>query len=278
MAKNKLSEVTLAENATDSINILIEEYGIIKRIPFKNVEAAILEKIVNGNDEEFQKTSEGLEYTLNMDGASYSVNGIGTCTDADIVIPATYGGKPVTSIEESAFKDCSSPTSIYIPNSVTSIGDGAFQQCTSLTSITIPSSVTSIGGGAFFYCTSLASVVIPDRVTSVREWAFAYCNSLTSITIPNSVTSISESAFYRCSALTSITIPDGVTSIGSKAFYMCDSLKSATFKGTPTSILADVFKDCNALTTINVPWSEGEIEGSPWGAVAATINFNYSEE
>ena len=39
-------------------------------------------------------------------------------------------------IPKSAFKDCSSLTSITIPNSVTSIGDDAFHGCKSLTSIT----------------------------------------------------------------------------------------------------------------------------------------------
>ena len=57
-----------------------------------------------------------------------------------------------------AFDDCSSLTSITIPNSVTSIGDFVFNGCSSLTSITIPNSVTSIGAAAFYECTSLADI------------------------------------------------------------------------------------------------------------------------
>ena len=52
-------------------------------------------------------------------------NGVGTIT---------FDG-PVTSIGESAFKGCSSLTSITIPNSLTSIGQGAFKNCSVLDTI-----------------------------------------------------------------------------------------------------------------------------------------------
>ena len=108
------------------------------------------------------------------------------------------------SIEDSAFEDCSSLTSVAIGNSVTSIGGSTFQGCSSLTSVTIPNSVTSIGDSAFENCSGLTSVTIPDSVTSIGSHAFEYCSSLTSVTIPNSVTSIGVWAFINCSSLTSI--------------------------------------------------------------------------
>ena len=40
--------------------------------------------------------SKGLAYTLNADGASYSITGIGECTDTEIMIPSEYNGLPVT--------------------------------------------------------------------------------------------------------------------------------------------------------------------------------------
>ncbi len=48
-------------------------------------------------------------------------------------------------------------TSVTIPEGVTSIEESAFNECSGLTSVTIPNSVTSIGNGAFSGC-SLADV------------------------------------------------------------------------------------------------------------------------
>ena len=49
--------------------------------------------------------------------------------------------------------------------SVTSIGNGAFAECSSLTSITIPNSVTSIGLFTFAGCSSLTSIVVQSATT-----------------------------------------------------------------------------------------------------------------
>ena len=187
-----------------------------------------------------------LEYTTS-DGEMLSFED--NAFDAEIVLH-TYTDKgkiifdkPITSIGDWAFYNCTSLTSVTIGDSVTSIGDGAFAGCENLTAFygkfasadnrclvvdgvlksfaigcgtteyTIPDSVTEIGGYAFSYCTSLTIVTIPDSVTSIGNDAFNGCTSLTSITIPDSVTSIGEDAFYQCTSLTSITIPDSVTSI-----------------------------------------------------------------
>ena len=81
----------------------------------------------------------------------------------NVVIPETvnYNGiaYSVTSIDNSAFRDCIDLTGVEIPNSVTSIGKWAFYDCESLTSIQIPNSVTNIGENAFEGCYILSKII-----------------------------------------------------------------------------------------------------------------------
>lgn len=209
------------------------------------------------------KYGDYLYYKANNDNTAVIITDCDTYV-TEIIIPSEIDGLPVTEIGDWAFSDCSSLTSVTIPDSVTMIGLCAFGWCSSLTSVTIPDSVTIIGRSAFGGCSRLTSVTIPDSVTSIGIYAFYNSKSLTDIVvdekntyyssfdgvlynkdkteliqypignartefaIPDSVTSIGDYAFRNCSSLTSITIPDGVTSIGSSALGYCKHLADIT--------------------------------------------------
>ena len=96
----------------------------------------------------------------------------------NIVIPETVNYKNVSckvkTIYDNAFHNCSSLTSVTIPESVTSIGEYAFSKCSSLSSVTIPNSITFIENYAFQDCSDLISIAIPNSVTFIGSYAFKY--------------------------------------------------------------------------------------------------------
>ena len=255
-------------------------------------------------DKKTSRFSEGLSFYLNQGGKSYSVSGIGTCIDTDIVIPSVYEGLPVTSIDNGAFWNCTSLTSIEIPESVKYIGLSAFFRCSSLTSIVIPDSIISIGEWAFECCTSLTYneydnayylgndenpyvVLIKAKDTNITSCeiheytkiicdnAFYHCTSLTSIEMPDFVTSIGRDALSGCTSLTSIYIPNSVTSIGYGAFWGCTSLTSIVIPNSVTSIGVDAFYNCSSLTSIVIPDSVTNIDSSSFSGCTSLIYNQY---
>ena len=98
-------------------------------------------------------------------------------------IPSTLKQVTITggNILYGAFYNCSSLTSVTIPDNVTTIGNSAFHDCSSLTSFTIPNDVETIGNAEFCNCSSLTDITIPDSITSIEGFSFDNCSNLTSV-------------------------------------------------------------------------------------------------
>ena len=149
-----------------------------------------------------------------------------------------------------------------IPNSVTSIGNSAFRDCSGLSSLTIPNSVTSIGDYAFYNCSCLTSLTIPNSVMSIGKDAFWQCSGLTSVIIGNSVTSIGNGAFWACSALkkvfnsSSLSMKRGLSNNGYIAYYANVVYNNVSIEGNfrickdgkGNSCVCDYFGTDNSIT------------------------------
>ena len=228
----------------------------------------------NNND----VANNGYIYTV-VDGIRYGIkDGVATVVKqprnivtANIQSSVTYKENTyaVTSIDNQAFYNFTSLTTITIPDSVTSIGSYAFYNCTSLNKVNYLGTIDqwveiefgSYDSNPLYYANNLYinDVLVEDAVlttaTKISDGAFNGCTSLTSITISDSVTSIGNSAFRNCESLTSITIPDSVASIGSYAFANCTLLETAIFGADSNleSIGLGVFRNCESLTSITIP-------------------------
>ena len=184
-------------------------------------------------------------------------NGVGTLT---------FDG-PVTIVGDSAFHECSTLTSITIPNGVTKI-KRAFEKCTSLESVELPDGITTIGSIAFHNCSSLRSIDIPNSVTYIGGWAFG-ASAIESLIIPSSVTHIGVAAFTDCNSLRSIVVDDGNPKYDSR--NNCNAIiETATntliasslntiIPNTVTTIATRAFQK-NAITSIDIPNSVVRIE------------------
>lgn len=211
-------------------------------------------------------------YNINSDGTSvtvtyaenYSENNYSGLTTANIPETITNQGITyvVTMIDDAAFWECTTLTSVTIPNTVITIGEDAFARCNSLTSVTIGNSVTTIGGGAFLGCEALTSITIPNSVTSIGGQAFAYSN-LDSIVIPKSVTTIEYNPVGGCPNLSSIVVESGNPKYDSR--NNCNAIvetetntlvggcKSTVIPNTVTYIGFIAFEYCTGLTSLEIP-------------------------
>ena len=201
-------------------------------------------------------------FTVQDDGTA-SIQGGHAC--GDVVVPASIGCYPVTSISRRAFFNCSGMTSVAVPAGVGRIGDSAFEGCSGLSSVTLPDGVTDIGWYAFRNCTGLSSVTMPDSVTNLAGYVLEGCSSLTAVTLPRGVEALPAGLFRRCTGLASVSIPDSVKDIQVTAFYGCSGLASVVVPNGVTNIGHGAFAACTGLASAMIPDSVLCLDGAFYG-------------
>jgi len=198
-----------------------------------------------------------------IDDNSYKVSGIGEFKGTDLVIPATYNGKPVTAIGSNAFSNNENITSVTIPSGITEIGESAFHACTNLSTVNLSVGLKTIKNYAF-RATAISEITIPETVESMGDNVFAYASYLSTvhynaincspdwihgitysipfpdspistITIGDKVEVIPKGIFWSYTypyPFTSIVIPKSVKIIDDFAFHQCPFLNTVYYEGT----------------------------------------------
>ncbi len=184
-------------------------------------------------------------------------------TAAEVTIPESINGCPVTAIGDYAFEKKQTVTSVTIPSLVESIGLYAFSNCSKLTTVTFSGSVLrTINAYAFNACSKLTGIIFPESLCYIGDCAFYTCTGLTSIDIPKNFTAFERYSFYGCSNLKTVTMADSVNMIRQHTFYGCSKLTSIKLSSSLTTISRYAFSSCSSLSEISIPASVKLIEQS----------------
>ena len=197
----------------------------------------------NGND----------TFYYNVDDEGNAVIVDCSTTSVNITLPVTLGGYPVVAVGYRGMADCTTLTSVTIPNNIVRLELYAFAGCTGLTTATIPATCQYVGDYAFIDCTSLATVVIAEGVTYLGDYCFRECTSLTEIVVPDSCEYLGKYAFYNCTSLESATIGITVPTIYEYTFYNCENLATVVI-GISVEQIGDYAFYNTALTRVTTPY------------------------
>ena len=225
----------------------------------------------NDTTKEEEPSDEAADFTYIEENGGLTLTSY-TGNEAELLIPASIGGKAVKAIGDAcfqgltclqivefpegverigayAFECCSRLEKVYFPNSLISIGDGAFSGCGKLYLADMQDQITSIGTGAFLFCGSLIYVQLPAELTTLGNFAFQNCNSLTYVNFRgNKLAQLPDRTFYYCINLQRISFCESITSIGKRALAGCESLNSFYFPGQVTEVGEYAFANCISLT------------------------------
>ncbi len=213
-----------------------------------------------------KKPTEGLDFSNDTLDGNYAVTSIGNAANMfgkdvkDLVIPSSYGGKKVTAIEASAFKDCVNLESVTIPATITRIEVGAFEGCVKLKTISVDAGnktygsidgnlYTKDGSTLLIYAPgkSEGTFNVPAHVTTIGTAAFEGIRTLDTINFGNTLYYISANAFSGCTSLREINIPDSVTYIGNNAFFNCANATAIRLGKGVKDISFGAFERCSKV-------------------------------
>lgn len=190
-------------------------------------------------------------------------------SSGNIIIPAEYGGKPVTKVADNFISN--SFTSLHhfenvtvsggikeigagafyghdhdvvLPDTVTIIGKNSFKDFSG--ELSLPISVEYIEEGAF-YNSSIGDTVLGENVKTVGKEAFRECNGIETLTILSDNISYGKKAFSNCANLKIVNLSNVVKDFGEYMFSDCESLREITGTASINKIAQGAFYGCSSL-------------------------------
>ena len=151
----------------------------------------------------------------------------------------------VTYIGQNSFQD-TGISEITIPSGVTRINDYAFCDCDSLSSVTLNNGLNSLGWGCFSWCSGLQHINIPSSVEIIEDGVFAN-SGLVDIELPCGV---SHNCFSNCYSLTAITFLNAIEYLLDDTIVNSKNVSRLTFNQfTPPNVLNNPITADNIAAT-----------------------------
>lgn len=224
--------------------------------------------------------------------------------DCEALASVTFAGtSSLTSIASNAFGECTSLTTIALPESLTTLGDymemsghiyynGSVFAGSGLTSIEIPKNFTTLYGGGHFADCPLTSLTVNAANTKFdsRDGCNAVVETATNkivmgcvaTTVPDGIEAIGYEAFFGESQPFSLVLPASVTTIEDRAFHWADGLKTITIPLGVTTITEETFLSAEGVTDVycyaspTMTW-DGLNQAFKYGTKSANIHVFASD-
>ena len=190
--------------------------------------------------------AENFTFAESEDGRSYILSGLAeNFAVADVVVPGTYNGKPVTAIESNVFSYRNAIRSLDFSRctELVTIGNWNFASCENLEEVILSgcSKLETIGDSCFLAPNKLKTVKL-DGLTGLKEIGshfFSYTG------YPATYTELEELDFSDCTSL---------ETIGQMSFWYLSKLKVLDFSHTKlTTVERQFIKECPALEVVALP-------------------------
>lgn len=128
-----------------------------------------------GDEVEKIEGSSGLEYQLSADGTYYTVTGVGTCSDVDVVIGNWHNDLPVRGIGERVLRNFDyDVNSITVSQGIDLFGAAAVSNFT-MKRLVLPNGIETYGSAAFIRSEKLEEIVFGTGLKKIEYDSFMGC-------------------------------------------------------------------------------------------------------